>query len=105
MDFPKLLKRWSGRWGSNPRRPAWEVNRHLSIKDFCVQATYSHLAYDVHIWRADGHILERHPVSSTQNEINASFSPDGGRMAFEAERSCAPRRFGSRTPMALSPSS
>ena len=22
---PKLLKRWSGRWGSNPRRPAWEA--------------------------------------------------------------------------------
>ena len=27
MDFPKLLKRWSGRWGSNPRRPAWEIGQ------------------------------------------------------------------------------
>ena len=24
-DFPKLLKGWSGRRGSNPRRPAWEA--------------------------------------------------------------------------------
>src|SRR5205823_12321606 len=23
--IPKLLKRWSGRWESNPRRPAWEA--------------------------------------------------------------------------------
>ena len=23
--FPKLLKRWSGGRGSNPRRPAWEA--------------------------------------------------------------------------------
>jgi len=50
---------------------------------------YSHLAYEVHIWRADGHTMERHPVSSTQNEFNASFSPDGRRMAFESERSGA----------------
>src|SRR5881394_1897864 len=25
MGLPKLLKRWSGRRGSNPRRPAWEA--------------------------------------------------------------------------------
>ena len=24
-SFPKLLKRWSGGRGSNPRRPAWEA--------------------------------------------------------------------------------
>jgi integrase len=24
--LPKLLKRWSGRRGSNPRRPAWEID-------------------------------------------------------------------------------
>jgi hypothetical protein len=24
VGLPKLLKRWSGRRGSNPRRPAWE---------------------------------------------------------------------------------
>jgi hypothetical protein len=29
----KLLKRWSGRRGSNPRRPAWETPRRLQIKD------------------------------------------------------------------------
>jgi hypothetical protein len=27
----------TGRRASNPRRPAWEVNRRLSIKDLCVQ--------------------------------------------------------------------
>ena len=35
---PKLLKRWSGRWGSNPRRPAWEnvtslCLQHLGVSD------------------------------------------------------------------------
>ena len=29
----KLQKRWSGRRGSNPRRPAWESPRQLIIKD------------------------------------------------------------------------
>jgi len=28
----KLLKRWSGRRGSNPRRPAWEVTRHFNFR-------------------------------------------------------------------------
>jgi hypothetical protein len=37
QDSRKSLKRWSGRWGSNPRRPAWEVNRRLSIIDLCVK--------------------------------------------------------------------
>jgi len=32
----KLLKLWSGRWDSNPRRSAWELARHLEIKNFCV---------------------------------------------------------------------
>jgi hypothetical protein len=27
----KLLKLWSGRWDSNPRRPAWEVIRHSNL--------------------------------------------------------------------------
>jgi hypothetical protein len=32
-----LCTTWSGRRGSNPRRPAWEITRRLEIKDFCVQ--------------------------------------------------------------------
>ena len=28
----RLLKRWSGRRGSNPRRPAWEVTRHFNFR-------------------------------------------------------------------------
>jgi hypothetical protein len=28
----KLLKTWSGRWDSNPRRPAWEVGRHFNFR-------------------------------------------------------------------------
>jgi pimeloyl-ACP methyl ester carboxylesterase len=27
------LKTWSGRWGSNPRRPAWEIDRGLTIQN------------------------------------------------------------------------
>lgn len=27
---------WSGRWDSNPRRPAWEIRRRLKIQDLCV---------------------------------------------------------------------
>src|SRR5271169_6436387 len=33
LDSPKLLKRWSGRRGSNPRRPAWEIDRRLIIQN------------------------------------------------------------------------
>jgi hypothetical protein len=29
----KLLKRWSGRRDSNPRRPAWEIDSTLKIKN------------------------------------------------------------------------
>jgi len=32
----KLLKTWSGRRGSNPRRPAWEQVRLFNLKDLCV---------------------------------------------------------------------
>jgi hypothetical protein len=32
-EIPKLLKRWSGRWESNPRRPAWEIDRKLKTHD------------------------------------------------------------------------
>ncbi len=35
-DFPKLLKGWSGRRGSNPRRPAWEVNSNLITQELRV---------------------------------------------------------------------
>jgi hypothetical protein len=30
---PKLLKTWSGRRDSNPRRPAWEIDHKLTIKN------------------------------------------------------------------------
>jgi hypothetical protein len=33
VTCPKLLKKWSGRRGSNPRRPAWESPRRLIIQD------------------------------------------------------------------------
>ena len=32
ISAPKLLKRWSGRRDSNPRRPAWEIDRKLTIQ-------------------------------------------------------------------------
>ena len=32
----KQLKTWSGRRGSNPRRPAWEQVRLFNLKDLCV---------------------------------------------------------------------
>ncbi len=32
----KLLKQWSGRWDSNPRRPAWEDDYELETKNICV---------------------------------------------------------------------
>jgi integrase len=34
--FRKFQKRWSGRRGSNPRRPAWEPVRRLKTKNICV---------------------------------------------------------------------
>jgi hypothetical protein len=34
IRFPgKLLKRWSGRRDSNPRRPAWEYGIRLNIEN------------------------------------------------------------------------
>ena len=33
LDLSKLLKRWSGRPGSNRRRPAWEIDRRLIIQN------------------------------------------------------------------------
>jgi eukaryotic-like serine/threonine-protein kinase len=48
---------------------------------------YVHLSLDIHIWRANGHTAERDPVSSTEVEYNAHFSPDGKRIAFESDRS------------------
>jgi len=31
--IPKLLKGWSGGRGSNPRRPAWEIEPKLKIQN------------------------------------------------------------------------
>ena len=36
----KLLKRWSGRRGSNPRRPAWEHAWELFIPNLCINGVY-----------------------------------------------------------------
>src|SRR5437868_917607 len=33
LIVPKLLKRWSGRRGSNPRRPAWEYEQCFVFSD------------------------------------------------------------------------
>jgi hypothetical protein len=33
LGIPKSLKSWSGRPGSNRRRPAWEIDRRLTIKN------------------------------------------------------------------------
>jgi len=46
-------------------------------------------SHDVDIWRADGHSAQRHPVSSTELEWAAQYSPDGTRIAFESDRSGA----------------
>ena len=35
-DFSKLLKRWSGRRGSNPRRPAWEQVGWMCLQQLSV---------------------------------------------------------------------
>jgi hypothetical protein len=37
-DAVKLLKTWSGRRGSNPRRPAWEAVRRLSLQTLASMA-------------------------------------------------------------------
>src|ERR1039457_1967978 len=37
----KLLKRWSGRRDSNPRRPAWEDDCKLETKTFAFPASRS----------------------------------------------------------------
>ena len=35
----KSMKTWSGRRGSNPRRPAWEIDGSLKIKTLAFMAS------------------------------------------------------------------
>jgi hypothetical protein len=39
VSFSKLLKRWSGGRGSNPRRPAWENERRLKMQNLASMAS------------------------------------------------------------------
>jgi eukaryotic-like serine/threonine-protein kinase len=50
---------------------------------------YARYTQDTDIWRADGHTLVRHPVSSTEFDSFAHFSPDGKRIVFNSGRSGA----------------
>lgn len=50
---------------------------------------YSRFRNELHLWRADGHTVELHPISSTENERAARFSPDGKRIAFDSDRTGA----------------
>src|SRR5688500_17783177 len=50
---PKLLKRWSGRRGSNPRRPAWEAgilplnySRLVKVKIILILHKYLGVCYN-----------------------------------------------------------
>ena len=65
--------------GRNVYSPALARHRNRLV--------YARSSLDFHIWRADGHTTERHPVSSTEVEYNPQFSPDGKRIAFESDRS------------------
>jgi Tol biopolymer transport system component len=48
---------------------------------------YSMGSRNTDIWRTDGHTSERHPVSSTQIDGFAHFSPDGKRIVLSSMRS------------------
>jgi serine/threonine protein kinase len=48
---------------------------------------YSRYTQDTDIWRADGNTLVRHPVSSTEFDSFAHFSPDGKKIVFNSGRS------------------
>jgi eukaryotic-like serine/threonine-protein kinase len=48
---------------------------------------YSRYIQDSDIWRTDGHTIERHPISSTELDAFAHFSPDGKRIVFMSSRS------------------
>ena len=39
IEDPNLLKTWSGRRGSNPRRPAWEYDSQLETKNIAFPGT------------------------------------------------------------------
>jgi hypothetical protein len=41
LMIPKLLILWSGRRGSNPRRPAWESYSQLETKNIAFPASRS----------------------------------------------------------------
>src|SRR4029077_8050291 len=47
---------------------------------------YSRFRIELHIWRAEGGTSAPHPVSSTESERAARFSPDGKRKDFEPAR-------------------
>jgi Tol biopolymer transport system component len=48
---------------------------------------YARFVNEADIWRSDGHTTERHPVSSTELDGFAHFSPDGKRIVFASARS------------------
>jgi serine/threonine protein kinase len=48
---------------------------------------YARWLRNVDVWRTDGRTIERHPISSTENDHFAHFSPDGKRIVFGSHRS------------------
>jgi Tol biopolymer transport system component len=48
---------------------------------------YTHSSGHFDLWQADGHTAGRHPVSSSEDEYEPQFSPDGRRLAFASSRS------------------
>ena len=48
---------------------------------------YSYLHTNADIWRMEGEVLARSPLSSTRHDSSPQFSPDGRRVAFDSVRS------------------
>jgi serine/threonine protein kinase len=48
---------------------------------------YTHRSGDIDLWQADGRTATRHPLSSSEGDMDPQFSPDGQRFAFASSRS------------------
>jgi eukaryotic-like serine/threonine-protein kinase len=48
---------------------------------------YTRWSGDIDLWQTDGHTTGRHPLSSSEDDADPQFSPDGQRFAFASSRS------------------
>jgi eukaryotic-like serine/threonine-protein kinase len=74
--------------GSVQRLPFTERDAYMpAVSHHRNRLVYTRQSLDNDLWQADGHTSGRHPVSSSEQDVDPEFSPDGRRFAFGSRRS------------------